>query len=218
MQDAVREASFLLPRYGLGPIDDSVIVEAVSLSKVGRYRLERRLGRGGMAEVFAAEHGGAAGFGRPVCVKRILPDLTADEEFRRLFVREARVAGHLTHSNIVQVFDCIEDGQSLAIVMELIDGLDLRDLIRKLRTRGETLPEPLVAYVAGQLLSGLGFAHRQQVVHRDVSPHNVLLSREGEVKLADFGVAKVMITIYETKTGDLKVKIPYMSPEQVQGV
>lgn len=217
MQDMVWEPSPAPAACRLVRINTSDMVGSVSLSVLGRYRLERRLGRGGMAEVFAAEHCGAAGFERPVCIKRILPDLTADEDFRRLFVREARVAGRLTHANIVQVFDCIEDGRSLAIVMELVDGLDLRDLIRKLRQGGERLPEPLVAHVAGQLLAGLGFAHRQQVVHRDVSPHNVMISREGEVKLADFGVAKVMITIYETKTGDLKGKVPYMSPEQVRG-
>jgi serine/threonine-protein kinase len=170
-----------------------------------------------MAEVFVAEHTGAAGFGRPVCVKRILPDLAADDELRKLFVREARVAGRLTHANIVQVFDCIEEGPTLAIVMELVTGTDLRDLLRALRRKDRRLDEPLAAYITGQVLSGLRFAHRQGVIHRDVSPHNILVSRDGEVKLADFGVAKVLAAVHETRTGELKGKLPYMSPEQVRG-
>lgn len=169
-----------------------------------------------MAEVFVAVHTGVAGFERPVCVKRILPVHAADAEFRKLFVREATIAGGLSHANIVQVFDAIEDRTHLAIVMELIDGLDLRDLLLQLRQRGVQMSESAIAYVAGQVLLALRFAHRHGVVHRDVSPHNLLVSRHGEVKLADFGVAKAML-FQATRTGELKGKLAYMSPEQARG-
>jgi serine/threonine protein kinase len=181
--------------------------------RMGQYLLERRLGQGGMAEVFAATHVGAAGFSRSVCLKRILPHLATDPEFRELFIREARVAGSLCHSNLVQVFDCIEDGETLAIVMELVDGIDLKRLCRALLGCGQRVPPRAVAHIAGQLLAGLRYAHDRGVVHRDVSPHNVLVSREGEVKLADFGVAKAVMT-RASRTGTLKGKLAYMSPEQ----
>jgi serine/threonine-protein kinase len=184
-----------------------------SRDSFGLYRLGRRLGKGGMAEVFAATRVGAAGFERAVCLKRILPHLSADPEFRELFVREARVAGTLCHSNIVQVFDCIEDGENLAIVMELVEGVDLKRLCRSLLGRSQRVPPRAVAHVAGQLLGGLRYAHERRVVHRDISPHNVLVSCEGEVKLADFGVAKAMMT-RASRTGTLKGKLAYMSPEQ----
>lgn len=183
---------------------------------IGPYRLGSRLGRGGMAEVFSAAHLGAAGFERTVCIKRIIPELAGDGEFRALFIREAKVAGHLCHSNLVQVFDCIEDGPTLAIVMEMVLGMDLRDLARIMARRQESLPHGLVAYISGQVLTALSYAHFKKVVHRDVSPHNILLSQRGEVKLADFGVAKAMLS-QATRTGDLRGKLAYMSPEQAMG-
>lgn len=183
---------------------------------VGPYRLGERLGRGGMAEVYSAAHLGAAGFERTVCIKRIIPELADDGEFRALFIREATVAGRLCHSNLVQVFDSIEDGPTLAIVMEMVLGMDLRDLLRIMARREESLPHGLIAHIAGQVLTALGYAHSRKVVHRDVSPHNILLSRYGEVKLADFGVAKAMLS-QATRTGDLKGKLAYMSPEQAMG-
>ncbi len=185
---------------------------------LGQYRLDRRLGRGGMAEVFAASHHGAAGFERAVCLKRILTHLSKDGEFREMFMREARLAGKLVHSNLVQVFDCIEveNGATLAIVMEMIDGVDLKGLLDKLKEQGELMPHDVVAFVAGQILSGLCYAHGQRVVHRDISPHNVLISRQGEVKLTDFGIAKAILT-HATRTGTLRGKLAYMSPEQASG-
>lgn len=169
-----------------------------------------------MAEVFVAAHVGAAGFERSVCVKRIRPELAGDAGFRELFVREAAMAGQLSHANLVQFHDCVELDDTFALIMELVDGMDLRALVRHLQKRGRSAPEPIVAHIAGQLLCGLRYAHHHRVVHRDISPHNVLVSRQGEVKLADFGVAKAMLT-QATRTGDLKGKIAYMSPEQALG-
>jgi serine/threonine-protein kinase len=180
---------------------------------VGPYRLERKLARGGMAEVFVATRLGAAGFEKRVCLKTILPAYAADPEFRDLFVGEASLAGKLCHVNLVQVFDCIQDGETLALVMELVDGLDLRVLVKVLRAREQVLPREVVAHVAGQILAGLAYAHDRKVVHRDISPHNVLVSRHGEVKIGDFGVAKLMLSL-GARTNTIRGKIPYMSPEQ----
>ena len=113
---------------------------AVASRRIGAYTLASRLGRGGMAEVFAAVHRGAAGFERPVCIKRILPDVAWDKAFQEMFVREVALAGQLIHSNIVQVFDCIEEDCNLGLVMELIDGIDLMVLVKKLRRKGESVP------------------------------------------------------------------------------
>ncbi len=169
-----------------------------------------------MAEVFLATHEGAAGFKRPFCLKLIIPELAQDGEFREMFVREAAIAGRLCHSNLVQVFDCVEDGPNLALVMEYIQGGDLRQLLYVLRQRGQTVPTGLTAYIGAQVLNALRYAHENQVIHRDISPHNILISQQGEVKLTDFGVAKAMLT-HATRTGELKGKLSYMSPEQATG-
>ncbi len=182
----------------------------------GTYRLGRLLGRGGMAEVFAATALGAAGFERPACIKFVLPAIGSDAEFRTLFLREVRLAGQLCHANLVQVFDCFEHGEQLGLVMELVDGMDLKAVARRLAERHIQMPAGLVAYVAGQMLLGLCVAHQRRIVHRDISPHNVLVSRQGEIKIADFGVAKAMVT-QASRTGNLRGKLAYMSPEQARG-
>ncbi len=184
--------------------------------RIGPYRLLGKLGRGGMAEVFTAVRRGASGFQRTLCVKRVLPQYAADAEFRELFSKEALLAGQLCHSNIVQVVDCVEDGSSLALVMERVDGMDLKALILRLRARGVPPSLPVAAYIAGQVLNGLAYAHNRRIVHRDISPHNILVSREGEIKITDFGVAKLMFTL-ATRTNGLKGKLAYMSPEQASG-
>ncbi len=180
--------------------------------ETGQYHVSRLIGRGGMAEVWEGRYAGAAGFERPICIKRILPHAATDPEFREMFVKEAKLAGKLNHSKLVQVFDCIEHGEDLSLVMELIDGGDLTGLIKSLD--GKPMPVELVAHIGGEILEGLAYAHERRIIHRDISPHNILLSRHGEVKIADFGIAKAFVT-HATMTGKLKGKLAYMSPEQL---
>jgi serine/threonine protein kinase len=181
-----------------------------------RYELLGRIASGGMAEVFRARASGAHGFEKLVALKRILPALAAEPDFERRFIVEARIAVGLQHSNIVQVFDFGRVDRSLFLVMELIDGLDLDRLLRACRARGRPLPVPAAMHVAVELAKGLEFAHLRGVVHRDLSPSNVLASRAGEVKLADFGIAVASDPAAQAH-GQVAGKWPYMSPEQTEG-
>src|SRR6266545_3334065 len=152
-----------------------------------RYELVERIAVGGMAEVFRARAYGPHGFEKVLAIKRILPGLAADPKFERRFIAEAKLAMSLNHANIVQVLDFSRFGQSLYIVMEYLDGGDLAHVLETLRAGDVQIPLPAALHVAVELLKGLDFAHQRGVVHRDVSPSNVLLSRAGEVKIADFG-------------------------------
>lgn len=184
----------------------------------GKYVLERRLGGGGMAEVFLARTVGAAGFSRQVAIKRVLPGYTDNAAFTEMFVSEAMLSSRLQHQNVVAVadFDHDQDG-GLFLVMELVDGVDLDAL-----QRTGFLPVPVVLFVIAEALRGLGYAHDLPVshdsvrglVHRDVSPHNVLLSWDGAVKVSDFGIAKARDASAATASLMLKGKPAYMSPEQ----
>jgi serine/threonine protein kinase len=189
----------------------------MSLGVSGKYRLDRRLGGGGMAEVFAGQAVGAEGFSRPVAIKRVLPGYSDNERFAQMFVAEARISSQLVHPNIVSVVDFDRDADGrLFLVMELVDGKDLDAL-----NATGMLPLPVVIFVIGEMLRGLGFAHdlpmgsgMRGVVHRDISPHNVLLSWEGAVKLSDFGIAKARAASEATASVFVKGKPAYMSPEQ----
>ncbi|MBW2463930.1 MAG: protein kinase [Deltaproteobacteria bacterium] len=193
---------------------------AAEPSQFGPYELISRLGAGGMAETFLAVRRGPGGFEQRVCLKRILPAFEDDAEFVRLFMEEARIAATLRHANIVQVLDFgVADGSHF-MALELIDGLDLRELLKALQKMGESITTGLVAHLAYELANALEYAHRadgegqvQGVVHRDISPSNVLLSTAGEVKLADFGIAKAMDQTQVTRSGNIKGKVPYMAPE-----
>ncbi len=191
-----------------------------ALSRFGPYELQRRLGAGGMAETFLALRRGPGGFEQRVCLKRILPAFEEDAEFVRLFLEEARIAARLRHTNVVQVLDfgVVEGSHFLAL--ELVEGLDMRDLLDQLKGQGEAMTSGLVSYLAFELGAALDFAHAagpdgvvHGVVHRDISPSNVLLSNAGEVKLTDFGIAKAMNKTHVTKSGVIKGKVPYMAPE-----
>ncbi|MBX3249731.1 MAG: protein kinase [Myxococcales bacterium] len=179
----------------------------------GDYVLERRLGVGGMAETFVARRGVLQ---QRVCLKRVLPAFSRDADFVRQFEREARLAGRLRHSNVVGVLDFGGVGGELYLALELVEGVDLRALIQ---TQPEgRLPIDVVALIALDLSYALEYAHGEQVVHRDVTPSNVLLSVRGEVKLADFGVAKALTgSTLPTASGFIKGKVPYMAPEQMKG-
>jgi len=180
----------------------------------GSYRLLRRLGVGGMAETFEAARAGTGGFEQRVCLKRVLPAYSHDPEFISRFRREAKLAAQLRHSNIVGVTDFGEvDGVSY-MALELVDGVDLRSFLRSLP--GEKLPPEMVVLVALDLAYALEHAH-QSIIHRDISPANVLISRAGETKLADFGIAKAIEAADATVSKSVQGKIPYMSPEQMRG-
>jgi hypothetical protein len=191
----------------------------------GKYLLLERLAHGGMAEVFRAVFTGPAGFEKTVALKRILPGFEGAAEFRNLFVDEARIASQLTHVNIAQVFDFGEIDDSYYLTMELVQGADLGRLRDAARRRGVRFPLPIAAFIVAEAARGLAYAHDQRgpkgtplgIVHRDVSPQNVLLSYSGEVKIADFGIAKAIGKLHKTASGIVQGKLRYMSPEQVQG-
>ena len=182
-------------------------------SALGAYELVEALGRGGMAETFIGRRRGPGGFDQRVCVKRVLPLFRDDDEFVRLFLEEARLTAGLAHVNIVQVVDFGEASECPYLVLELVRGVDLRRLLRAAAQRGETLTSGVVAYLAHELAAALEHAHGERVVHRDISPSNVLVSIAGEVKLTDFGIAKALAQPKYTQTRVVKGKVPYMAPE-----
>ncbi len=185
-----------------------------------RYDVLDRIAVGGMAEVFLAKAYGAHGFEKTLAIKRILPELASDPEFAARFIAEAKVAVKLSHANVVQVFDFGRIGESLFIAMEYVDGLDLAALLKKYKDEGRHVPLPAALHIAIEIIRGLDFAHQHNVVHRDVSPSNILISRAGEVKLGDFGIAVASVPHRVNRgTGARKVmgKWRYMSPEQARG-
>lgn len=181
-----------------------------------RYELIDRIAVGGMAEVFRAKTYGSHGFEKTIAVKRILPHLATSREFVDRFIAEAKIAVTLSHVNIVQVLDFSRFGESLYIAMEYVDGVDLGALLHGFRTTSTRLPSNVALHIAIELLKGLDFAHRRGVVHRDISPSNILVSRSGEVKVADFGIAQAAEGEGHTR-GKIMGKWRYMSPEQTRG-
>lgn len=192
--------------------------------RFGDYEILQRLGTGGMAETFVAVRHGPVGFCQRVCLKRILAAFRDEPEFVEMFLREARLSALLHHNHIARVLDFgVVDGDHY-LTLELIEGTDLRGLLAALRHRDERLDSSLVVYLARALASALEFAHTANdagvpagVVHRDVSPSNILLSRAGEVKLADFGIAKRIDNPGSLQSRALKGKVPYMAPEYATG-
>ncbi len=191
----------------------------------GSYRIIGRIGSGGMAEVFLGKAVGAAGFEKDVAVKSILPAYTLDPRLTAMLIEEARLATYLNHANIVQVLDLGKMGDRYFIVMEYVDGADLDSILKNAAERGWKLPPELAGHIARQVLSGLAFVHERRdssrsplhLVHRDVSPPNIMLSKAGEVKLTDFGIAKARNSTLVTEAGMIRGKVGYMSPEQAAG-
>jgi serine/threonine protein kinase len=190
--------------------------------RIGRYDLLRRLGSGGMAEVHLARAASIEGFEKLVVLKRILPGLAADPHFVHMFLAEARLAAILDHPNIVQVFDLGRDADDFFFTMEFVYGETVHSAVRAAKRAGEPFPYELAVAVAIGAASGLHYAHERvgfdgqplNIVHRDVSPTNVMVTYHGCVKVADFGIAKVSNRTDVTRAGMRKGKVPYMSPEQ----
>jgi len=192
----------------------------------GKYYLLERINVGGMAEVFKAKAFGVEGFERLVAVKRILPNIAEDEEFIAMFIDEAKIAVQLQHANIAQIFDLGKVDDSYFIALEYVLGRDLRAMFDRLRQRNEAMGFAQACYIVMQVCEGLDYAHNKRdaqgrelhLVHRDISPQNVLVGFEGEIKLIDFGIAKAAGKASKTQAGILKGKFGYMSPEQVRGL
>lgn len=191
----------------------------------GRYLLLEKIGTGGMAEIFRAKTFGAAGFEKEFAIKLILPALIDDKEFVDMFINEAKIAVSLYHANIVQVFDLGEIDSHYYIAMEFVHGKDLLDVLARCAELQIHVPLHIVLFATMEMLKGLDFAHRAKdsfgedlgIIHRDVSPSNIMISYAGDVKIGDFGVAKAAIQRNLTESGTLKGKVGYMSPEQVMG-
>ncbi|WP_433928072.1 serine/threonine protein kinase [Sorangium cellulosum] len=198
------------------------------MSEQQRYRVIKRLASGGMAEVFVAESAGIEGFKKQVAIKRVLPQLSKKEQFIAMFLDEARLSAHLSHSNVVSVFDIGVGDGTYFIVMEYVDGADLRALLEHQKKVGRPMSVEVAAFMAAKMCQGLAYAHDLatadgkplQIVHRDITPANVLITRYGEVKIVDFGLAKASSQLAESDAGIIKGKFGYLAPETVleQGV
>jgi serine/threonine-protein kinase len=191
----------------------------------GRYQLLAPLASGGMAEVWRARVAGPAGVEKEVALKLVRGEHGAASPFARMLVEEARLAARLSHANVVQVFELVEEGDRHAIAMELVRGHDLGRVLERARQAGLRLGLPRALHLCVEVARALDYAHRLEedgrplgVVHRDVSPPNVLVSFEGEVKLADFGIARAMSQAGLTDPGTVKGKLAYMAPEQARGL
>ncbi len=197
----------------------------MSVENYGDYQLIKKLASGGMASIFLARQKGLEGFEKLLVVKRILPHLAENEEFIKMFLDEARIAARLNHPSIVQIFNLGAQGDSYFIAMEYIHGEDVRRTWKRADAAGKPIPVPLVCRIIMEAASGLDYAHKKAdasgkplgIVHRDISPQNILVTFEGGVKVVDFGIAKAADQATVTKSGVLKGKYSYMSPEQAAG-
>lgn len=193
--------------------------------RFGNYILIEKLGTGGMAEIYKAKMEGVEGFQKLVAIKRILPQFTHNKEFTTMFIDEAKVAAQLSHRNIVHIYDLGKIENSYFIAMEYVEGTDLKKVIHEAKERGEKIPIPVSLFIVSQVASALDYAHNKKdsdgrelnIVHRDVSPQNILISNDGEIKICDFGIAKAASKASHTRAGSLKGKLQYMSPEQAWG-
>lgn len=199
-----------------------------AIQTFGKYQILERIATGGMAEIYKARLEGIGGFQRTFAIKRILPNLSQNADYIAMLVDEAKVAGLLSHANIVQILDLGQVDGIWFIAMEYVEGIDLGALLRRASEKGQRLPVPHAVFVAMELLKGLEYAHGRQVmrggkqvplniIHRDISPPNILLSYKGEVKLTDFGIARASLKVLETVSGIVKGRFDYMSSEQADG-
>src|SRR3954454_11003375 len=191
----------------------------------GKYVLLERISVGGMAEVFKAKSFGVEGFEKILAIKRILPSMAEDADFIEMFIDEAKICGQLNHANICQIFELGRVEDSHFIAMEYVWGKDVLQLQNRFRKLRATMKPEMAAFIAAKLCEGLDYAHKKKdaagrplhIIHRDISPQNILISYDGELKIIDFGIAKAASRSSKTQAGVLKGKFGYMSPEQVRG-
>jgi serine/threonine-protein kinase len=205
--------------------DDRLSPDPAAPAILGRYELFATLGGGGMSDVFLAVARGPMGWSKLVVVKLLRASLAEEGAFLAMFLDEARLAARLAHPNVVHTFEVGEQGGSFFIAMEYLDGQPLSEIIRVLAERGEALDQPLCARIVADALAGLAYAHELvdydgtplQIIHRDVSPQNLFVGYDGQVKIVDFGIAKAVLSSTTTEIGVLKGKVAYMAPEQAMG-
>ncbi len=193
--------------------------------RLGRYQLTERIAYGGMAEIFRAFTFDDDDFRRDVAIKKLLPHYVEDKNFIDMLTDEFKLVSHLRHPNIAEVYELTELEDTLLIAMEFVDGKDLRSAVEKARQRGDSLQFDDIAYILARALDGMHHAHIARdengdplrIVHRDFSPSNILVAYDGTVKICDFGIAKATHNRVQTKTGIIKGKVKYMSPEQAFG-
>lgn len=189
----------------------------------GDYLLLAKLAKGGMAQVCVGKRFGAEGFERLVAIKQLLPEFSKDDKFVTMFIDEAKIASQLNHANICQIYDLGKKDDTLFIAMEYIHGRDIYSILKRLASCRQLMPANLAAAAIAKIADALDYAHRKKdqngqplgIVHRDVSPQNILISFEGDVKLIDFGIAKAKDRAAKTQAGIIKGKFFYMSPEQI---
>jgi len=205
--------------------DSRGVVDTAATRQLGRYQLIRRLAVGGMAEIFLARVEGPGDFEKIVVCKRMMPECANDKRQVRMFLDEARLLARLDHPGITQVHDMGDQDGVPYFAMEFVHGEDLRTIMRAATTAGERIPDAIAAMIISEAAQALHYAHEQKdeqgralnIVHRDVSPSNILVSYHGSVKVADFGIAKSALQQTETRVGTLKGKLSYMAPEQARG-
>ena len=194
-------------------------------TRFGKYTLIDRIAVGGMAEIFLARQAGLEGFEKTIVIKRIRPHLSKQASFVKMFLNEAKLAAQLNHPNIVQIYDLGKISESYFIAMEYIFGRDMRRIIPKADSMGIPFPMVYALKIASSVCEGLYYAHQKvdlygnplNIVHRDVTPENIFVSFDGTVKVLDFGIAKAANQIEQTRAGEIKGKLSYMSPEQCMG-
>lgn len=199
--------------------------ETVGPQKAGQYYILEKIAQGGMAEIYKGLAYDLAGIKKTVCIKKILPNIAASREFIDMLVNEAKIAVKLNHGNIAQIYDLGKAGEDYFIVMEYVEGQTLSKLHKKVLRLGKKIPLPIACYLVSEIANGLNYMHRKtdeeghslHVIHRDISPQNIMVSYSGTVKIIDFGIAKAAVKVGHTESGILKGKFAYMSPEQARG-
>ncbi len=181
-----------------------------------KYKIIHKIAAGGMAEVFLARSAAAMGLGKFVAIKKILPDFSESSDFINMFKAEAKVAMQMQHRNLISIYDFGTDADQCFLVMELVQGLNLAQILNSLQKRQIQIPMTMTLYMMAEAAAGLHYAH-DITIHRDISPANLMISYSGEVKVIDFGIAKIKNYGEQTQAGIIKGKINYMSPEQIAG-